>query len=195
MDREGRVFDIIDKESKILEKTLHSLDVGIVAEIVDIIVDTVKSGNNVFVSGLGKCSFVAEKTATTFCSQGIPSFYINCAHAHHGDVGAIRSNDVLILFSKSGDTREILDLAAYNENLLVIGITCDGGKLRYLSDVCIVAPVDSESDHLNLAATASITVMTSISNILGSLASEELGFTKQDFHARHSKGKLGELSK
>src|SRR3546814_9838814 len=58
--------------------------------------------------GIGKSGLVAAKLAATFSSLGTSAFFLNAAEAAHGDLGAIQTENVVILFSNSGATEEIL---------------------------------------------------------------------------------------
>ena len=53
----------------------------------------------VIFSGVGKNSFICKKSAATFSSVGIPSFFVDPTGASHGDMGQIEKNDVLIIIN------------------------------------------------------------------------------------------------
>ena len=78
-------------------------------------------------SGMGKAGQIAMNIATTFCSTGTPSVFLHPSEAQHGDLGILQENDLLLLISNSGKTREIVELTdlAYklNSNLKKIVIT------------------------------------------------------------------------
>lgn len=165
--------------------------------VVELLLETTRAGRNVFLSGMGKCSFIAAKLATTYTSLGVPSFYLNCANALHGDIGVLREKDVVILFSKSGETSEIVDLAKVVREFkaIPIGITCNGDSLLAKKcDVVIVVPIKKEADALNLAPTASSTTFLALGDALGVVTSKHLGFNKRNFNERHGKGELGRIS-
>lgn len=61
-------------------------------------------------SGMGKAGQIAMNIATTFCSTGIPSVFLHPSEAQHGDLGILQENDLLLLISNSGKTREIVEL-------------------------------------------------------------------------------------
>ena len=48
--------------------------------------------------------------ATTFCSTGIPAVFLHPSEAQHGDLGILQENDLMLLISNSGKTREIVEL-------------------------------------------------------------------------------------
>ena len=65
---------------------------------------------NLFLMGIGKSGNIAEKVCSTLSSTGTPAIYINAAEASHGDLGAITKKDILLIFSYSGETDEILKI-------------------------------------------------------------------------------------
>src|ERR1700761_7848466 len=80
----------------------------------------------VVTTGIGKAGYVAQKFAATLCSTGTPAVFIHPAEAAHGDLGLVDAHDVIIAFSTSGKTREVLELIELSRHLTqatVIGIT------------------------------------------------------------------------
>ena len=65
---------------------------------------------NLFLMGIVKSGNFAEKECSTLSSTGTPAIYINAAEASHGDLGAITKKDILLIFSYSGETDEILKI-------------------------------------------------------------------------------------
>ena len=59
--------------------------------------------------GVGQSWHVARKTACSMASLGRPSFFIHATEAVHGDMGLITKDDIVILISNSGKTKEVLD--------------------------------------------------------------------------------------
>src|SRR5271156_5868838 len=64
----------------------------------------------VVVTGMGKSGLTAQKVAATLASTGTPSLFLHPTEAIHGDLGRIVTGDVVVVFSSSGDTEEILAL-------------------------------------------------------------------------------------
>jgi arabinose-5-phosphate isomerase len=58
---------------------------------------------------MGKAGQIGMNISTTLSSTGTPSVFIHPSEAQHGDLGIIQKNDVLLLISNSGKTREILE--------------------------------------------------------------------------------------
>ena len=80
-------------------------------EAVNLIVEQVQQKKGKLVtSGMGKAGQIAMNIATTFCSTGIPAVFLHPSEAQHGDLGVVQENDVMLLISNSGKTREIVEL-------------------------------------------------------------------------------------
>ena len=74
-------------------------------------------GGNLITSGMGKAGQIAMNIATTFCSTGTPAYFLHPSEAQHGDLGIVRKNDVMLLISNSGKTRELLELVELTRGL------------------------------------------------------------------------------
>ncbi|MBO5932236.1 MAG: SIS domain-containing protein, partial [Bacteroidaceae bacterium] len=85
---------------------------------VNLIVDHVhKLNGKLITSGMGKAGQIAMNMATTFCSTGTPSVFLHPSEAQHGDLGVVQKNDIFLLISNSGKTREILELVELSKQL------------------------------------------------------------------------------
>ena len=118
-------------------------------------------------SGMGKAGQIAMNIATTFCSTGIPSVFLHPSEAQHGDLGILQKNDLLLLISNSGKTREIVELTQLAHNLdpelkfIVITGNPDS-PLAHESDVCLSTGKPAEVCTLGMTPTTSTTAMTVI---------------------------------
>jgi arabinose-5-phosphate isomerase len=151
---------------------------------------------NVIVSGMGKSGIIAQKLSATLASTGTPSHWLHPTEAMHGDLGRIRSNDALILISRSGGSDDILSLATLvrQDNVPVVAITAESSShLARNSDLCLCIGDVEEACPLNLAPTTSTTATLAISDALALAISRRRQFTADDFHKRHPGGSLGRL--
>src|SRR3954449_9043720 len=64
----------------------------------------------VIVTGMGKSGIICRKIAATLSSTGTSAFFLHPAEAIHGDLGAIRDDDVVLAVSHSGETDELIRL-------------------------------------------------------------------------------------
>ena len=151
-------------------------------------------------SGMGKAGQIAMNIATTFCSTGIPSVFLHPSEAQHGDLGILQKNDLLLLISNSGKTREIVELTRLAHNLdpdlkfIVITGNPDS-PLAKESDVCLSTGKPAEVCVLGMTPTTSTTAMTVIGDILVVQTMKETGFTIAEYSKRHHGGYLGEKSR
>lgn len=159
-----------------------------------------KNNGKIIVSGMGKAGQIAENIATTFSSTGSPAVFLHPADAQHGDLGIIRENDILLMISNSGKTREVLELLqlARNmyKNLPVILITGNPkSPIAEASDIVISTGNPKEVCPLGLTPTTSTTVMTVIGDILVVQLMKKIGFGHNDYALRHHGGYLGKKSR
>ena len=168
---------------------------------VDLIFQKVhKEGGKVIASGMGKAGQIAENIATTLNSTGTPAVFLHPSEAQHGDLGVIRENDVLLVLSNSGKTREILELVELTHNLFekipLIVITGNPfGELPKIAEVSIFTGNPKEVCILGLTPTTSTTTMTVIGDILVVLEMKKIGFSHADYAKRHHGGYLGQKSR
>lgn len=158
------------------------------------------NGGKLIISGMGKAGHIANNMATTFSSTGTPAIFLHPAEAQHGDLGIIQSNDVLLVLSNSGQTREILELIdlarKLNPCLSVIAISSKTtNPIRDKVNIIIPTGDPAEICPLGLTPTTSTTVMTVIGDILIYLMMIQIGFTKEDYALRHHGGYLGKKAR
>ena len=157
-------------------------------------------GGKIIVSGMGKAGQVANNIATTFSSTGSPAIFLHPSEAQHGDLGVIRENDVLVLLSNSGKTREIIELVTLarqlHDELPVILITGNPqGQLVSEATHVLFTGGPKEVCPLGLTPTTSSTVMMVIGDALTVLLMQEIDFGPADYAKRHHGGYLGEKSR
>ncbi len=170
-------------------------------QAVDLIVEQVhRKKGKLVTSGMGKAGQIAMNIATTFCSTGIPSVFLHPSEAQHGDLGILQENDLLLLISNSGKTREIVELTDLAARLLPdlkrIVITGNpDSPLAQTADVCLPTGHPEEVCLLGMTPTTSTTVMTVIGDILVVETMRRTGFTIEEYSKRHHGGYLGERSR
>lgn len=170
-------------------------------QAVALIVDQVHNKKGKLVtSGMGKAGQIAMNIATTFCSTGIPAVFLHPSEAQHGDLGILQENDLLLLISNSGKTREIVELTELSERLnphlkkIVITGNPDS-PLAEVADICLATGHPEEVCPLGMTPTTSTTVMTVIGDILVVETMKQTGFTIEEYSKRHHGGYLGERSR
>ncbi len=151
-------------------------------------------------SGMGKAGQIAVNMATTFSSTGTPAVFLHPSEAQHGDLGVVQENDVMLLISNSGKTREILELINLADGLhpgipfIVITGNIES-QLAKAASACIYTGNPKEVCSLGLTPTTSTTTMTVIGDVLVVLLMKRIGFTNNDYALRHHGGYLGDKSR
>lgn len=159
----------------------------------------VKKGKLV-TSGMGKAGQIALNIATTFSSTGTPSVFLHPSDSQHGDLGVIQENDILLLISNSGKTREIVELVRLagllHTGIPIIVISSNpDGELAKGADAFIYTGNPKEVCPLGLSPTTSTTVMTVIGDALVVSLMNKINFTNEDYAKRHHGGYLGDKSR
>ena len=148
----------------------------------------------VVVTGMGKSGIICRKIAATLSSTGTAAFFLHPAEAIHGDLGALRDDDVVLAMSYSGETEELIRLL---ESLRRIGarlIALTGNPdstLAKAADVTLNCGIAEEACPMNLAPTASTTAALAFGDALAMTLSVRKGFREEDFASLHPGGKLG----
>jgi arabinose-5-phosphate isomerase len=164
------------------------------ARAAELVAEAAGRGNRVILLGMGKSGLIARKIAATLCSTGTPAHFLHPAEALHGDLGMVAAGDVAIALSLSGETEELLALLPALPRLGTALISFCGeqsSSLAQASEVWLDVSVGTEAGALNLAPTASTTVMLALGDALALEVSHRRGFAAEDFAALHPGGRLG----
>ena len=187
-------MNFTEKIEEILQKEAQAiLDIPVTDQFekaVELIVEQVhRKGGKLVTSGMGKAGQIAMNIATTFCSTGTPAVFLHPSEAQHGDLGILQKNDLMLVISNSGKTREILELLQLASNLM------PELKFIVITDVCLFTGAPGEVCPLGLTPTTSTTLMTVIGDILVVGAMEATHFDAHQYALRHHGGYLGTRSR
>lgn len=197
-DKKGIMRSILEREAEAI-LNLPITD-GYEKAVEQIVAHVHSRKGKLITSGIGKAGQIAMNIATTFCSTGTPSVFLHPAEAQHGDLGIIQSEDILLLLSNSGKTREIVELVelarVLNPMIPIIVITGDSeSMLAKMGDICLWTGGAAEVCPLGLTPTTSTTLMTVIGDLLVVSVMKEIGFTAEEYAKRHHGGYLGHKSR
>jgi arabinose-5-phosphate isomerase len=148
----------------------------------------------VIVTGMGKSGIICRKIAATLSSTGTSAWFLHPAEATHGDLGAIRDDDVVIALSHSGETEELLRLLESIRRLgaKLIALTGDpASTLARAADVTLDCSIAKEACPMNLVPTASTTAALAMGDALAMTLLVRKGFREDQFASLHPGGKLG----
>lgn len=192
------MHDILEAESKAISQIPYSPAYD---KAVELIIEHVhRRGGKLVTSGMGKAGQIALNIATTFSSTGTPAVNLHPSEAQHGDLGVLQPNDVMLLISNSGRTREIIDLVNLTRNLYpgIPAIVITGNEhseLAQLATAALITAPAPEVCPLGLTPTTSTTMMTVIGDILVVNVMRITGFTRASYALRHHGGYLGTKSR
>ncbi|MEJ8845321.1 KpsF/GutQ family sugar-phosphate isomerase [Variovorax rhizosphaerae] len=148
----------------------------------------------VVVMGMGKSGHVGRKIAATLASTGSPAMFVHPAEASHGDLGMIKSVDLVLAISNSGESDELAAILPVVKRQGVPLIAMTGGlgsMLARHADVVLDSGVEKEACPLNLAPTASTTAQMALGDALAVALLDARGFGAEDFARSHPGGALG----
>ncbi len=148
----------------------------------------------IIIAGVGKSGNISHKIAATLNSTGATATVLNCQDALHGDLGLVEEGDVMLAFSYSGETTELLNILPHLKRRRVTLISITGqadSTLARVGDITLDIHVEREACPLNLAPTSSTTNMLVLGDALAMTLLESRGFKKEDFAELHPGGSLG----
>jgi arabinose-5-phosphate isomerase len=143
---------------------------------------------------MGKSGIICRKIAATFSSIGTAAWFLHPAEAIHGDLGAIREEDVVVALSHSGETEELIRLLESIRRIgaRLIALTGDPtSTLARAADVTLDCGIAQEACPMNLVPTASTTAALAMGDALAMTLLVKKGFREEQFATLHPGGKLG----
>lgn len=170
---------------------LLSMDFGTIEAFVQKIYNC---KGKIVVSGVGKSAIVARKMVATLNSTGTKAIFLHTADALHGDLGILHAEDILLLISKSGESREIKEIVPAVRNIGTHIGAMVSAKNCFLSDQAdstIYIPVAKEADIDDLAPTASAIAHIAIGDAIAMSLKQMNGFSEEKFAILHPGGLLG----
>lgn len=184
------INDVLIAEKKAIDQLIH-MDKSKISEAISSIFDCT---GKVVVSGIGKSAFVAQKFVATLNSTGTAAVFIHAADAMHGDVGIINDDDVVVFISKSGGSKEIVELLSFvnSRSLQSIGITNSVSSVLHREcSVPILLPEVDEADGENIVPTSSIVAHMAVCDCISITLQRMNKFSAEDFGRLHPRGTLG----
>lgn len=181
---------ILRREAQSIQQLAKQLD----ARFLQAVYRLIHCKGTVVVSGMGKAGLVGQKVSATLSSTGSPSHFLHPAEALHGDLGKIKTDDVILIFSQSGETEEVIRILPSLRSLRIAIIAITASEESTLArNAEIVLPIGrlSEADRHGLAPSTSTSVMIALGDALALTVSERRGFRAEHFAKLHPGGALG----
>jgi len=182
--------EVLTIEAEEILKTSKSIS----NNFTDAVNEILGCSGRVVLSGMGKSGHIARKIASTFASTGTPAFFMHPGEASHGDLGMITKEDIVIFFSNSGQSNELISILPTIKRIgaKIVSISGDANsELAKQSNIHISAAVTKEACPLGLAPTASSSVSLALGDALALCVLDLREFTAEDFARSHPGGNLG----
>ncbi len=157
-------------------------------------VDRVLGAPGIAVTGVGKAGIIGRKFSSTLASVGFPGFFIEPTEALHGDLGRLRAGDLVVAFSWSGRSDELLTLLPLlrDRGHPTVLLTGDAGSpLARLVDLVVALGPAAEACPLGLAPSVSTTMLLAAADAIALTAMEERHFDTEAYAGLHPGGALG----
>ena len=192
---------IINSGKKVLDlesKSLKVLSDGLSYSFSNAVITLMRRKGKIIICGIGKSGHIAKKVTSTLTSTGNAAIFLHPTEACHGDLGIIKKEDIIIIFSYSGKTKEIINLIKVLKKLKnkIISITQKGkNEISDKSNISINLPNVEEACPNKIAPTTSTSLMLGLGDALAVALMVEKNFSSEDFYTYHPGGNLGDKLK
>ena len=179
-----------------IENSLRSISIYQMENLINECEKTLKTGNKIIVSGLGKNVPICEKFVGTMLSMGLNAGFLHTNSAVHGDMGMIHKGDLVIILTKSGATEE----SVYLTSLLMKREGIDLWLLTFkhqstLTEIIsksLVIDLEHEGDLWNIMPNNSTTINLIVLQTLAIELARRLHLSlENDFKPNHPGGAIG----
>ena len=192
------MISYFEKQLTEIDNAIHSIDEAVFRKMVSDVVSTLGAGHKIIASGLGKNVPICEKFVGTMVSLGLDACFLHTNSAVHGDLGVIKKGDMVILLTKSGETKESIYLAHLllerEANVWLLTFCHDSTLTRLISN-SLIMKLDHEGDLWNIVPNNSSTLNLIVLQGLAMMAAKEMGLNIGDFKRNHPGGHIGEILK
>ncbi len=183
--------ELLDRQQIYTTHFFEKLDLFAVEQLVQLLLNC---SGMIFFTGVGKSGLVAKKIAFTMVSTGTRAFYLSPTDAVHGDLGMVSSQDIFILFSKSGESDELMNLvpAIRNKGATLVGIVCNPqSRLARACHTTVVLPFQKELCPFDMAPTMSTTFQLLLGDLLTIALMRLKNFSLDQYALNHPSGRIG----
>lgn len=175
-------------------EALETTQSAIASDFDDAVELCLRCRGKLVLTGIGKSGIIAHKVAATLASTGTPAVFLNAGEALHGDMGMISREDIVVMFSNSANTLELVQMIPSIRKIgaRTLGFFgCVTTQLAKEMDCCLNLNIANEACPLNLAPMTSSTITLVAGDSLASALMKAKGFSKDDFAVFHPGGSLG----
>lgn len=148
---------------------------------------------NIYFCGVGKSGNIAKHCCDLLKCISFPSFYLDLLNSTHGDIGTLTNKDIILMFSNSGNTTEIINIIPLLKNIgtKTVGICCkEESRFKELCDFNVIIPCKNEiTGTIDKIPTNSCMSQLILCNILVSSLKNNISLDK--YKENHLSGNIG----
>ena len=193
---DASIDEILDIEINNIRAVKKSLSRETMEQVIELMLQVKPGGHKVITAGCGTSGTLAERVAHSLCVVEVPAAFCAPGNSIHGGMGLIQRDDVVVLFSKGGNTPEILNYipCCKAKGAKIIGVTQnDDSVLARESDIYFKIVAEHESDMWDMCASASCNTIAAVWDAVAFTVMKYNGYTKEDLLLTHPGGKVGEI--
>ncbi len=191
MDIRKSVLHTLQCESEIIAELEKTVSEEQIEKVIDALMNC---RGKVILSGCGTSGVAAQKIEHTLSCVDCPALFLSPSNALHGGMGVVQKDDILILLSKGGHTRELDEMVApcKERGALLIAVTeNEESYMAKESDLMLNIRVEKEPDEYNVLATGSIIGTLAVFDAIAIVISRLKGFSQEGFLKIHPGGDVG----
>ena len=185
-----------ENELREIDASIHSLDEDVFRRWVDEAVKVIDSGHKIIVSGLGKNVPICEKFVGSMVSLGMDAAFLHTSSAVHGDMGIVKDGDMVIILTKSGETKESIYLAEQLKErktaMWLLTFAQESTLTREIPN-SVILKLNDEGDMWNIMPNNSTTINLIILQGLCMQIARKRKLMISDFKRNHPGGHIGEI--
>lgn len=169
----------------------HHLDADIWQQLLTLVTGCT---GKIAVTGVGTSGIAARKIAHMLACVEQPAVYLSATDAAHGDLGFMRSNDLMILISRGGNSEELTRLlpTLKAKGVAIISVTENlDSAIARAATLVVKTHIRREIDPLNMLATTSIVLVLAVFDALCGNIMLRNGFDQQSLLKVHPGGNVG----
>ena len=181
---------------RVISDSLESIDDIQFEQLVSDCEQTLRNGNKIIATGLGKNVPICDKFVGTMLSLGLNAGFLHSNTAVHGDMGMVHSGDLVIVLTKSGATAEsvyLVDLLKQRKGVKLWLLSFnEHSVLADSMDNKLIIKLEHEGDLWNIVPNNSTTLTLIVLQAVAMELSKRLELSlEDDFKPNHPGGAIG----
>lgn len=190
------MIEYFEEMLEIVNESIHSLDEEQFQSLLSDCMETINNGNQVVASGLGKNVPICEKFVGTMLSLGMNAAFLHTNSAVHGDIGAVKDGDLVIVLTKSGETQEsiylVKQLKRRNIKIWLLSFSRNSALTKMIQN-CLIFDLRHEGDLWDMVPNNSTTINLMVLQAIAMQLAKERKITLEQFKLNHPGGHIGEI--